>query len=257
MYQEVTGLYNRARVYTDVVEDGVLAQLQTLCDQEFTKGSRIRIMPDVHEGKGCTIGTTMTIQDAVVPNLVGVDIGCGMETIRVKNHHLEPEKLDKLIRERIPSGYDIRETPHPFHERIDLGQLRCVREAGLDLGRAVLSLGTLGGGNHFIEADKDEEGQLYLVVHSGSRHLGLEVADYYQEQAFRELNGNTKSEEKALIAALRAEGREREISRALKVWRKQVRTEIPRALAYCSGTLMEDYIHDMKLVSRYAITGKP
>lgn len=256
MYQEVTGLYNRARVYTDVVEDGVLAQLQTLCDQEFTKGSRIRIMPDVHEGKGCTIGTTMTIQDAVVPNLVGVDIGCGMETIRVKNHHLEPEKLDKLIRERIPSGYDIRETPHPFHERIDLGQLRCVREAGLDLGRAVLSLGTLGGGNHFIEADKDEEGQLYLVVHSGSRHLGLEVADFYQEQAFRELNGNTKSEEKALIAALRAEGREREISRALKVWRKQVRTEIPRALAYCSGTLMEDYIHDMKLVSRYAMLNR-
>ena len=147
MYQEVTGLYNSARVYTDVVEESALAQIRILCDQEFTKDSRICIMPDVHAGAGCTIGTTMTIRDAVVPNLVGVDIGCGMETIRVKNTHLELEKLDKLIYEKIPSGYDIRKTPHQLNEEIDLGQLRCHGEAGLDLRRATLSLGTLGGGD--------------------------------------------------------------------------------------------------------------
>lgn len=256
MYQEVTGFYNSARVYTDVVEESALAQIRILCDQEFTKDSRICIMPDVHAGAGCTIGTTMTIRDAVVPNLVGVDIGCGMETIRVKNPHLELEKLDKLIYEKIPSGYDIRKTPHRLNEEIDLGQLRCHKEAGLDLRRATLSLGTLGGGNHFIEVDKDEEGGFYLVVHSGSRHLGLEVAGYYQEQAWRELNGNAKADQKALIAAYRAEGREKEIQRALKKMKNQVRTEIPKALAYCSGSLMEDYIHDMKLVQRYAMLNR-
>lgn len=256
MYQEVTGLYNSARVYTDVVEESALAQIRILCDQEFTKDSRICIMPDVHAGAGCTIGTTMTIRDAVVPNLVGVDIGCGMETIRVKNTHLELEKLDKLIYEKIPSGYDIRKTPHQLNEEIDLGQLRCHKEAGLDLRRATLSLGTLGGGNHFIEVDKDEEGGFYLVVHSGSRHLGLEVAGYYQEQAWWELNGNAKADQKALIAAYRAEGREKEIQRALKKMKNQVRTKIPKALAYCSGSLMEDYIHDMKLVQRYAMLNR-
>ncbi len=257
MFQEVTGLYNQAKIFTDVaVEESARTQIQTLCDQEFTRGSRIRIMPDVHAGAGCTIGTTMTIRDAVVPNLVGVDIGCGMETVRVKNRHIELEKLDKLIYEKIPSGYEVRDIPHSLNEEIDLGELRCCKEARLNLQRAVRSLGTLGGGNHFIEADKDEEGNLYLVVHSGSRHLGLEVAEYYQEQAWRELNGTTKRDERALIAAYRAEGREKEIERALKKLKKQVQTTIPRALAYCSGSLMEDYIYDMKLVQRFAMLNR-
>lgn len=192
MVQEITGKYNTAKIYTDVVEESALAQIKILCDQEYVKDLKIRIMPDVHAGAGCTIGTTMTIRDAVVPNLVGVDIGCGMETVQLRGRHIELEKLDKLIYAKIPSGYDIRETAHKLNDEIDLTQLRCRKEANLNLDRAVLSMGTLGGGNHFIEADKDEEGNLYLVIHSGSRHLGLEVAGYYQEQAYRQLNGNTK-----------------------------------------------------------------
>lgn len=256
MFQEIKGEYNTARIYTDVADEGALAQIKSLCDQEYVKGLKIRIMPDVHAGAGCTIGTTMTIRDAVVPNLVGVDIGCGMETVRIRNSHVELEKLDKLIYEKIPSGYDIRREPHRLNEQIDLGQLRCCREAALNLGRAALSLGTLGGGNHFIELDQDDEGKLYLVVHSGSRHLGLEVAQYYQEQAYRMLNGNTKKDEKALIVAYRAEGREKEIEKALKALKKQVKTHIPKTLAYCSGTLMEDYIHDMKIVQRFAMLNR-
>lgn len=256
MFQEITGAYNTARVYTDAVEEGALAQIKSLCDQEYVKGLRIRIMPDVHAGAGCTIGTTMTIRDAVVPNLVGVDIGCGMETVRLRSRHLELEKLDKLIYEKIPSGYEVRDVPHRLNEEIDLAKLRCRKEAGLNLERAVRSLGTLGGGNHFIEVDRDEEGELYLVIHSGSRHLGLEVAGFYQEQAYRELNGNTRRDEKALIAAYRAEGREKEIEKALKMLKKQVKTEIPRALAYCSGALMEDYIHDMGIVQQFAMLNR-
>ena len=160
--QLVEGKYNQAKVFTDVVEEGALKQIQMLCDQEFTKDSKIRIMPDVHAGAGCTIGTTMTIKDMVVPNLVGVDIGCGMETIQIKNKHIELEKLDKLIYEKIPLGYMIRETPHRFNEEIDLTKLRCLKEGKINLNHAERSLGTLGGGNHFIEADKDEEGKIYL-----------------------------------------------------------------------------------------------
>lgn len=256
MYQEVKGEYNTARIYTDVVEDTALAQIKSLCDQEYVKDLRIRIMPDVHAGAGCTIGTTMTIRDAVAPNLVGVDIGCGMETIQIKNRHIELEKLDKLIYEKIPFGYGVRKEPHRLYERIDLEQLRCKKEARLDLRRAALSLGTLGGGNHFIEADRDEEGKLYLVVHSGSRHLGLEVAQYYQEQAYRELNGNTKKDEKALIEAYRVQGREKEIEKALKALKRQIKTSVPKNLAYCTGALMEDYIHDMKLVQQFAMLNR-
>ena len=253
---EIKGAYNTAKIYTDIVDETALIQIKSLCDQEYVKDLRIRIMPDVHAGAGCTIGTTMTIRDAVAPNLVGVDIGCGMETIQVKNRHIEPERLDKLIYERIPSGYEIRKEPHKFNEQIDFEQLRCKKEARLNLQRAVLSLGTLGGGNHFIEADQDEDGNLYLVVHSGSRHLGLEVAKYYQEQAYKELNGNTKKDEKALIAAYRAEGREKEIEKALKALKKQVKTAVPPNLAYCSGALMEDYIHDMKIVQQFAMLNR-
>lgn len=168
--QLVEGKYNIAKVYTDVVEEDALAQIRTLCNQEYAKESSIRIMPDVHAGAGCTIGTTMTIKDAVVPNLVGVDIGCGMETIRIKNKHIELEKLDKLIYEKIPSGFQIRETEHKLNEEIDLTMLRCCKAGRINLQRAARSLGTLGGGNHFIEADKDEKGRIYLVIHSGSRH---------------------------------------------------------------------------------------
>lgn len=253
---KVTGKYNEAIIYTNVIEDMAVNQIKTLCDQEFAKDSRIRIMPDVHAGAGCTIGTTMTIVDKVVPNLVGVDIGCGMETIRIKNKHIELQKLDKLIYEKIPSGFNIREAAHKYNDDIDLTELRCRQDGRLNLDRAVKSLGTLGGGNHFIEADKDENGNIYLVVHSGSRHLGLEVAAYYQEQAYRELNGNNKADIYKLIEEYKKSGREKEIQTAIEELQKVVKTDIPKALAYLSGTLMEDYIHDMRIVQRFAMLNR-
>jgi len=250
MMLEIKGKYNVAKVYTNILEEGAASQIETLCNQEFVKESKIRIMPDVHAGAGCTIGTTMTITDKVVPNLVGVDIGCGMETISISNKRFELQKLDKLIYEKIPSGFEIRKTPHRYNEQIDLTQLRCHKEVQLD--RAEKSIGTLGGGNHFIEVNKDEEGSLYVVVHSGSRHLGLEVAKYYQEAGYKQLNRNDKSEMEALIARYKAEGRDKEIQNALKEFKKQVLTDIPFPLAYVTGSLFEDYIHDMKIVQQFA-----
>ena len=249
----IEGRCNTANVYTEAVEETALAQIRTLCDQEFVRGARIRIMPDVHAGAGCTIGTTMTITDAVVPNLVGVDIGCGMETIRLRNRHLEPAKLDKLIYEKIPSGFHILEKAHKLNDDIDLTQLRCLRPARINLDRAVRSLGTLGGGNHFIEADKDDEGRLYVVIHSGSRHLGLEVAEYYQEQAWKSLNGASGKDIEKLIEEYKRTGREKGIESKVESIKARVGTGIPKPLAPCRGELMEDYIHDMKIVQRFAM----
>lgn len=252
----VKGRYNEAKVFTEVVEETALEQIKMLCDQEFSSGSRIRIMPDVHAGAGCTIGTTMTIRDKAVPNLVGVDIGCGMETIRIGNSHIELEKLDKLIYEKIPSGFNIRKEPHPYNEQIDLNKLRCKMAGKINLDRAVRSLGTLGGGNHFIEVDRDTEGKLYLVVHSGSRHLGLEVAHFYQNEAYKALNGNSPADVDTLIKEYKTAGREKEIQKALKERKAQVTTTVPKALAYCEGELLEDYIHDMTLVQRFAMLNR-
>ena len=254
--QSIEGKFNTAKVFTEIVEDTALEQIRTLCDQEFVKTSKIRIMPDVHAGAGCTIGTTMTLLDTVVPNLVGVDIGCGMETIQIKNSHIEVQKLDKLIYERIPSGFNVRSSAHRYNEEIDLNDLNCKTDAKINLDRAVKSLGTLGGGNHFIEANKDEEGNIYIVIHSGSRHLGLEVANYYQEQAYKSLNGNTKADELRLIEEYKKAGRDKEIQAAVNELKKLVRTDIPKPLAYLTGQLMEDYIHDMRLVQRFALLNR-
>lgn len=252
----VEGQFNAAKIYTDIVDENALLQIKTLCDQEYTSGSTIRIMPDVHAGAGCTIGTTMTIKDKVVPNLVGVDIGCGMETIQIKNSHIELNKLDKLIYEKIPSGYKIREQAHKYNDEIDLSELRCKEEGKININRAILSLGTLGGGNHFIEADKDEDGNIYIVVHSGSRHLGLEVAEFYQEQAYKSLNGNTSVDIKKLIEEYKSLGKEKEIQSEVEKLKKQIKTQIPKPLAYVTGQLMEDYIHDMKIVQKFAMLNR-
>ncbi len=251
---EIRGKYNEARIFTDVADSASIAQVQQLCDQEFAAGSRIRIMPDIHAGAGCTIGTTMTITDKVVPNLVGVDIGCGMETIRIREKRLELQKLDRLIREKIPSGFSIREKAHRYFSQINLNELCCARHA--DLPRAERSIGTLGGGNHFIEADRDDEGNLYIVVHSGSRHLGVEVAGYYQEAGYRMLNRADDASAEALIARMKAEGRKKEIQKELKKLKNQKRTSIPKALAYVSGELFEQYIHDMKIVQHFAMLNR-
>ena len=246
----VQGKYNSAKVFTDVVEDTAIRQIETLCDQPFTQGAQIRVMPDVHAGTGCTIGTTVTITDAIVPNLVGVDIGCGMEVVKVKNKFIEPQKLDKVIRATVPAGFSIRSQAHPYADDIDLSELYCASK--LDLRRAYCSLGTLGGGNHFIEADKDEDGGIYLIIHSGSRHLGLEVAKYYQNAAWDSLNSAPKDEIRGLIERYKSEGRETEIQAALETLTKGVSTDIPRSLAYVTGSLFEAYIHDMKIVQRFA-----
>ncbi len=247
---EVSGQYNTAKIFTDVVDQASIAQVITLCSQEFVQGSRIRLMPDVHAGAGCTVGTTMTITDKVVPNLVGVDIGCGMETVRLREDHMEMQRLDKVIREKIPSGFDIRDRAHRYADRINLEELRCARH--VDLLRAEKSVGTLGGGNHFIEVDRDDQGRLYLIVHSGSRHLGLQVANYYQNAGYQMLNRSDPQAEQALIAEWKAQGREKSIQKELKKLRNTKRTAIPKPLAYVSGALFDDYLHDMEIVQRFA-----
>ena len=247
---ELKGKYNEAKVFTDVVDDSSLSQVMLLLNQEFVQGLKIRMMPDIHAGAGCTIGTTMTIADKIVPNLVGVDIGCGMETVRVRERHTELQKLDKLIYEKIPSGFNIREKTHKYFDEIDLTELCCYKE--IDARRAEKSLGTLGGGNHFIEVDKDEKGNLYVVVHSGSRHLGLEVAEYYQREGYKRLNRTSKRDIDALIAELKAQGRETEIQERLAERKNTSGTHIPQTLAYVTGDLFEEYIHDMKIIQRFA-----
>lgn len=251
---EIKGKYNEAKIFTDVVDSASIAQVQELCNQEFTSGSRIRLMPDIHAGAGCTIGTTMTIQDKIVPNLVGVDIGCGMETIRIRESHLELQKLDKLIYQKIPSGFSIREKAHKYINQIDLSELYCAKY--IDITRAEKSIGTLGGGNHFIEVDQDDEGNLYVVVHSGSRHLGLEVAKYYQEEGYKVLNHTDDVSMKQLIVQMKAEDRDKEIQKEIKRLKNLKQTNIPRQLAYVTGNLFDQYIHDMKIVQHFAMLNR-
>ena len=246
----LNGKYNSAEVFTENIDNQAIAQIIALCSQPFSAGSKIRIMPDVHAGSGCTIGTTMTITDKVVPNLVGVDIGCGMETAVLKEKHIELQKMDKLIYEKIPSGFEIRQKPHRFAEKIDLSELYCIEH--INPVRAELSIGTLGGGNHFIEADKGSDGKIYIVIHSGSRHLGVEVAKYYQNEAYRRLNKSSAKEVQELIDRLKAEGRERQIQQELKKLVNTKRTDVPKHLAYTEGELFSHYIHDMKLVQKFA-----
>ena len=250
---ELNGKYNTAKVFTDNIDSASVSQIIELCSQEFTIGEKIRMMPDVHAGVGCVIGTTMTITDKIVPNLVGVDIGCGMETVLIKEKHMELMQLDKLIRRTIPSGFAIRSTPHKLAEEAYICALRCADK--IDLRRAERSVGTLGGGNHFIEADRGEKG-IYIVIHSGSRHLGAEVAKYYQQQAVKQLEHPGDGKIHELIDSLKAQGREKDISRELKKLESTKRITVPKNLAYVSGQLFEDYIHDMKIVQHFAVLNR-
>jgi RNA-splicing ligase RtcB len=203
-------------------------------------------MPDVHAGAGCTIGTTMTVRNTVVPNLVGVDIGCGMETIKTAAKDIDLEKLDRIIYQNIPSGFDIRSKIHPYSENVRLEDLRCKKH--MDIKRALLSIGTLGGGNHFIEAARDEEGFIYIIVHSGSRHLGKEAAEYYQKKAYDELvdiNGARRE----IAQQLKKEGRFEEIEDAIK---KAAPIKIIKSLAYLKGGSFDDYMNDMKIIQEFA-----
>ena len=249
---ELRGKYAEAKVFTDVVDQASVSQVISLLNQPFAAESRIRMMPDIHAGMGCTIGTTMTIGDKICPNLVGVDIGCGMETVRIRESRMELQKLDKLIRQEIPSGFAIRDKAHRYTQEICLEELCCFKH--IDLSRAEKSIGTLGGGNHFIEADKDDDGQIYIVIHSGSRHLGVEIAQYYQNAAYRALKNDNQAIQDR-IDALRAEGRETEISSTIQALKEQ-KIPVPKELAYVEGSLMEAYLHDMKIAQEYAMANR-
>lgn len=249
---EIKGKVNTAICYATVVEDEAIEQIRRMCDHDFTAGSKIRIMPDVHSGKGCTIGTTMTITDKVVPNIVGVDIGCGMYTVELGNIEIDFARVDEAAH-YIPSGtwvWDGRK------ERFDLTALRCYRHLK-DTKRLERSLGTLGGGNHFIEIDVASDGNKYLVIHSGSRNLGKQVAEYYQNLAV-DLNIGKEDlfkEQEELIRTYKEQGRRKEIQVALKELQRKWQAKeptIPADLCYLYGTYMKDYLHDVELCQQFA-----
>lgn len=211
----ITNKYNTALVYSDSIDSGAEGLLRALCASPLAEGSQIRIMPDVHAGKGCAVGTTMTIGDYAAPGLVGVDIGCGILACKVGRRRPELGRLDKLIQERVPAGRNIRTKTHMLAEQAGLEELRCARH--IQHNKALRSIGTLGGGNHFIELDRDGEGCFWLLIHSGSRHLGVEVAEYYQEAAYKQCPPGTSYE-----------------------------------LAYAAGGLLDNYLWDMRISQRFA-----
>ena len=220
----IYGKYTNALVYTVenelyALEDYARKQLQMICNHPSAEGSVVRVMPDVHPGKVGTIGLTMTVGDCILPSLVGVDIGCGMTMAKVKTKGLQFQQLDTVIRENVPVGPRIREKEHKYADRIDLSELRCYK--GINARKANRSVGTLGGGNHFIEVDKDDEGNIYLVIHSGSRHLGMEVADYYLRTGQKEMQMKKQGYASYEMTCL-------------------------------SGELMEDYLHDIKIIQEFA-----
>ena len=248
--KEIKGKVNTALCYAKVIEDAAVEQIQRMCDYPFTEGSRIRIMPDVHAGKGCTIGTTMTVRDKAVPNVVGVDIGCGMYTVNLGKAEINMEQMDAAAH-FIPSGTEVWEGRK---ERFNLLDLRCYRELK-DVNRLERSLGTLGGGNHFIEIDQSADGTKYLIIHSGSRNLGKQVAEHYQRLAVDLNRGKEEYFRKkdALIAEYKAAGRRSEIQAALKKlkWEKR-ETTIPEDLCFVYGQYLEDYLHDVEICQRFA-----
>ena len=251
----INGKHNAAIVYAGNIEDTAHEQLEAVCDAPYLADCKVRVMPDVHAGKGCTIGTTMTIHGKVVPNMVGVDIGCGMYTVKLEDKSIDFNELDATIRKHIPSGRAVRSDVHQFAEQVDLNKLQMASMCDID--RAYRSIGSLGGGNHFIEVDKDNDGHLYLVIHSGSRHLGVQVADYYQDAAYWQLSGKKKQNINAVIAELKAQGRHKEISETVKKLKVDLtESEIPRDMAYVSRLLFDDYIHDMRITQHFAMLNR-
>ena len=247
---EIKGQVNTAICFAKVIEDEAIEQIRRMCDYEFTEGSQIRIMPDVHAGKGCTIGTTMTVKGKAVPNIVGVDIGCGMYTVNLGKAVINMEQMDAAAH-FIPSGLNVWEGRK---ERFSLLDLRCYR--GLkDTRRLERSLGTLGGGNHFIEIDQATDGTKYLVIHSGSRNLGKQVAEFYQSLAIDLSKGKEEyfTKRDALIAEYKAAGRRSEIQAALKELKWQSReATIPEDLCFVYGQYLKDYLHDVEICQRFA-----
>lgn len=249
---ELHGKHNTAKVFTDNVDELTISQVIGMLNEPFTKGSKIRIMPDTHAGKGSVIGTTMTITDKVVPNLVGVDIGCGMlcTELNVKKEDIDFIKLDKVIHKSVPSGMNIRQKEHVLSTSIRFEDVR----APFNLDRARKSVGTLGGGNHFIELNEGSDGKIYLVIHSGSRNLGKQIAEHYQDVAFKSLS-NQSDKTNQVIEQLKKEGRHSEISSAIKKLKAE-RPTINKALAYVTGEDMDDYLNDIQIAQDYAFLNR-
>lgn len=249
---EIKGNVSTAICYAKVVEDEAIEQVRRMCDYELTRNSRVRIMPDVHAGKGCTIGTTMTVTDKACPNIVGVDIGCGMYTVKLAENELDFVRIDEAAH-YIPSGMN---TWEGRIERFDLTGLRCYRSLR-DSKRLERSLGTLGGGNHFIEIDKATDGTCYLVIHSGSRNLGKQVAEIYQRLAI-DLHAGKENyfiRRDEIIRTYKAEGRRGEIQQALKSIEKEYKAKtpnVPEDLCWLYGAFLEDYLHDVEICQQFA-----
>ena len=249
---EIIGQFNTAKCFATTVDEGAIGQIKAVCDTEEFSSSKIRIMPDVHAGKGCTIGTTMTVTDKIVPAMVGVDIGCGMYTVDLGKIDIDFERLDEAAH-YIPCG---REVWNGRIERFDLTELRCYRNLK-HAPRLERSLGTLGGGNHFIEVDVDDEGGKYLVIHSGSRNLGTQVAENYQNLAI-DLNAGKEDyyrRREEIIRTYKEQGRRDEIQKTLKALEREYKAKqpsLPGDMCYLYGSFMEDYLHDVDICQRFA-----
>ena len=251
---EIQGTFATAKCFAQTVNDNAIEQIRTMCNTPVTEGSQVRIMPDVHAGKGCTIGTTMTIHGRAVPNVVGVDIGCGMYTVRLDAKEIDFAKVDEAAH-IIPSGMHTWDEPI---ESFDL-QTLCCHDHLKKKNWLACSLGTLGGGNHFIEIDKGADGTFYLVIHSGSRNLGKQVAELYQQMAIDYHEGKPKLfvNRDELIAQMKAEGRNREIQKALKALEQPTRElTVPAALCWLEGAFLQDYLHDVDLCQRFALRSR-
>ncbi len=251
---EIKGAKTTAICYANIIEEEAIQQIRTMCDQDFTQGCKVRIMPDVHMGKGCTIGTTMTVKGKAVPNVVGVDIGCGMYTVCMGKQDIDLRKFDEACH-FIPSGMRAWEERR---EKFDLTELSCYRS--LQKTKWIeRSLGTLGGGNHFIEIDQAADGTNYLVIHTGSRNLGKQVAEFYQELAVELQQGKDEYFKKkdVLIAEYKAAGRQREIQQVLLVlrWKERPLT-IPPELCYVYGEYFQDYLHDVAICQKFAVRNR-
>lgn len=242
------------KIFTKNIEEEAIKQIELLLEQEPFRNCKVRIMPDVHAGKGCVIGFTADLGDKVIPNIVGVDIGCGMLCVELGNIEIDLEKLDKVINEYIPAGRNIRE--HKLMDSEIINQLHCLRELK-ETKKFNRAIGTLGGGNHFIELDIDDENNKYLVIHTGSRNLGKQVADYYQNLAIQLCSDKEEmfKRKEEIIKTYKEQGRKLEIQKALKQLEteyKQNKPELPNELCYLTGKYREMYLHDMKICQEYA-----
>lgn len=244
---KLEGKFNEAKVFTDNISQEAISQIIQFCNQEFLKDCKIRIMPDTHAGNDCVIGTTMTLSNyKVIPNLVGHDIGCGVFVVKLKEKDIDLEKLDEVIKEYVPTGAEVHDKYHSYTKYVNLDKLRCKSAVGID--KSLKAMGTLGGGNHFIELNKDSKDNLYLVVHTGSRTLGKYVCKYYQNLGYKKLTDNSEQRE-AIINKFKAEGKEQLINDELK---RLPRINIPKNLAYVEGKEFDDYVHDMQITQFFA-----